>query len=232
MRLRAARDQLFGPARAAQFQQKLAHRCQGLCCHSRLAIEFCSGGAHGWQRAVRSAHLRATSRQLLRRAYHRPPPHSIPALAPCPTPSLGEHSLDGFLCALCVSAVIVSASVRFFSAVPLRTLALNFLTLPPRPKRNCREPPFEYFRTEPKWAERPIDVPTPHRHTKSCSGLPKVPRMSAPPSPNAHERPAPPPAAPPFLPQNFDYKSFTSITLMPSINASFLTSAPRGSIDS
>src|ERR1700685_1099092 len=201
MRLRAARDQLFGPARAAQFQQKLAHRCQGLCCHSRLAIEFCAGGAHGWQRAVRSAHLRATSRQLLRRDYHRPPPHSIPALAPCPTPSLGEHSLDGFLCALCVSAVIVSASVRFFSAVPLRTLALNFLTLPPRPKRNCREPPFEYFRTEPEWAERPIDVPTPHRHTKSCSGLPKVPRMSAPPLPQCPRAAGTPTGRSPFPPR-------------------------------
>src|SRR5580658_8071413 len=50
--------------------------------------------------------------------------------------------------------------------------------------------------------------------------------------PNAHERPAPPPAAPPFFPENLDCKSFTSITLMPSINDSFLTSAPRGSIDS
>jgi hypothetical protein len=50
--------------------------------------------------------------------------------------------------------------------------------------------------------------------------------------PNAHERPAPPPAAPPFSPQNLDSKSFTSINLMASICASFLTSAPRGSIDS
>jgi len=50
--------------------------------------------------------------------------------------------------------------------------------------------------------------------------------------PNAHERPAPPPAAPPFFSKNFDRKSFTTITLMPSINASFLTSSSRGSIDS
>ena len=50
--------------------------------------------------------------------------------------------------------------------------------------------------------------------------------------PNAHERPAPPPAAPPFLPQNSDPKSYTPIALMASINASFLTSSPRSSIDS
>src|SRR6202021_2075976 len=108
-------------------QQKVAPRCQGLACHSRLAIEFCSGGAHGWQRAVRSARLRATSRQLLRRAYHRPPPHSIPGLAPL-APSLPDLSLEDFLCALggdclCLSQIFLRSSSTYSR--------VKFLTPPP-----------------------------------------------------------------------------------------------------
>src|ERR1700689_4822975 len=72
-----------------------------------------------------------------------------------------------FLCELCVSENSV----------------FHLLTPPFRTKRNFHEPPFEYFRTGLNWAERSIDVPTPQRHTKSCSGLSKAPRMSAPPSP-------------------------------------------------
>jgi len=122
-----------------------------------------------------------------------PRPIQSPPLAP----SRRESSVEGFLCALCFSddamSIVILRPAHLLQAG--RRRSPSFSDFPPlflcvksfdpafHTKRNSHEPPFEYFRTGLNWAERPIDVPTPQRHTKSCSGLSKAPRMSAPPSP-------------------------------------------------
>jgi len=154
----------------------------------------------------------------------RPPIQSLPRRH-----SLPERSQQSFLCALggyclCLSQIFLrSCSVRS---------RVRFLTLPPDPSETPANYLSSTFVLNLNGPSGLSTSPLPAGILSRVRGSPKCLECLHLHHPNAHERPAPPPAAPPFLPQKFDYKSFTAITLMPCINASFLTSASRGSIDS
>src|SRR5271155_1930792 len=127
-----------------------------------------------------------------------------------------------FLCALCFSAV----EVRF--CFSLLTVNLQLLTPNSETHTNDLSSTFVLNLNGPSGLSTP---PLPTGILSRVRGSPKRLECLHLHHPNAHERPAPPPAAPPFSSRNLDPKSFTTISLMASINASFLTSAPRGSID-
>src|ERR1700691_1598030 len=154
----------------------------------------------------------------------RPPIQSLPRRH-----SLPERSQQSFLCAL--GGYCLCLSQLFLRSCSVRSRG-RFCS----PPLDRTEPPANYlsgtFVLNLNGPSGLSTSPLPAGILSRVRGSPKCLECLHLHHPNAHERPAPPPAAPPFLPQKFDYKSFTAITLMPCINASFLTSASRGSIDS